>query len=80
MSTKKPTYLADRLIPDERSGRITRHLRVPNLRLNTSHEGYINQASRLVNMLPSAVIDEQNPVKQKALLRQWIKCNIIVKP
>lgn len=56
LRTGKPKYLADRLKTHESRGRSSQLLLVPNLRLNQSHKGFINQASRLVNKLPLDII------------------------
>ena len=79
LRTGKPQYLADRLVLCETRGRSNQLLQVPNLRLNLSHEGFTNQAARLVNMLPPEIIEASMP-RQKKLVRAWVSSNILAKP
>ena len=78
--TGKPKYLADRLIVHDSRGRSSSLLVVPNLRLNQSHEGFINQATRLVNQLPLDIKAEPSVARQKKLLKAWVHSSIQAKP
>ena len=80
LRTCKPKYLADRLKPHESRGRCSQLLLVPKLRLNQSHEGFVNQACRLVNMLPPEITAEASNPRLKTLLRAWVLNNILAKP
>ena len=79
--TGKPTYLVKKLERNTTNyGRACSHFRVPRVRLNISHEGFINQAIRLMNQLPLSIIDETSINRQKAQLRAWVTENIRVQP
>ena len=80
LHTGKPTYLADRFKSYESRGRSQQLLQVPKLRLSLSHEGFINQAIRLINKLPLIIINEPSNNKRKRLLKDWVKNNIMIKP
>ena len=80
LHTGKPGYLATRLIQHETKGRTGKTLKVPKLRLNLSHEGFINQATRLINKLPMDIVHEPSVKKRKRLLKDWVSSNISVKP
>ena len=79
LRTGKPTYLAERLKSHESRGRTQQLLLVPNLRLNLSHEGFINQAARLVNKLPLH-ITSASVSRQKLMLKAWVSSNVLSKP
>ena len=78
--TEKPSYLANKLTRDERLSRNRRLVNVPQLRLNISHEGFINQAARLINMLPPNILCEPSRTKRGGMLKGWAKEHILVKP
>ena len=79
MRTGRPKYLADRLKFIDSRSRSSQLLAVPNLRLSQSHEGFVNQATRLVNKLPPDIISASGP-RQKTLLRAWVSYHIKHKP
>ena len=80
MRTGKPCYLADRLTLSGARGRSSQLLLIPRFRLNFSHEGFINQATRLMNKLPPEIVNETTLHKQRRLLKVWVSENILIKP
>ena len=55
-------------------------IEVPRCSLNISLEGFHNQATRLLNTLPGDLKEEQNKLRLKRNLKQWIMDNIHIKP
>ena len=80
LRTGRPKYLADRPIVHDSRGRSSQLLVVPSLRLSQSHEGFVNQATRLVNQLPLDIKTEPSVARQKRLLKSWVSSNILAKP
>ena len=76
----RPSYLAKRLVPCQGTVRRPKRLKVQCCRLNISHEGFIQQATMLLNKLPDMIWDEQSPTRLKSLLRSWVSENVSVKP
>ena len=76
---QKPKYLYNMMIKNPRLGRQSDFLIVPVCRLNITHEGFINQAVRLLNKLPEDIRSDQNLVRQKKSVKEWVLINIKVK-
>ena len=78
--TKKPHFLASNFITTESRGRAQVKLKVPRLRLNISHEGFLYQSIRLINKLPQNILDEASLSIQRRMLFAWVKDNVCLKP
>ena len=75
----KPTYLAEKLVPATNSRTQQNSLVVPRCRLNVTFEGYVNQATRLYNLLPADIRCEPSKATLKKKLKLWTRDNIITK-
>ena len=80
MKTGKPEYLATRLQNYTSTRRARQRLVVPRCRLNLAMEGFINQATRLVNKLPHDLMSVLEKTHQSTILCDWVRRNISIKP
>ena len=79
--TQKPLYLAQRLqATQERRTRAGATLAQENLSLGLAKEGFIHRGTKLFNLLPDTMKQEENMEHFKATVKVWIKETISVKP
>ena len=77
----KPTYLADRFSARHSSNtRTGTTLQLPEVTLNLSREGFIYRSSKLFNLLPENIKNENRISQFKKKTRVWVKQNVPVKP
>ena len=55
-------------------------LTVDFIRLNISKEGFVHQATMLFNLIPDIIIEETSIKRQKILITEWVRGNVIFKP
>ena len=81
MLTQKPSYLSKRLQLAQYSGtRAGTTLSMEKPSLGMVREGFIYRGTRIFNLLPISLKQEQNFGKFKKNVKSWIKGNISVKP
>ena len=80
MRLGKPKYLPNMLKRKTKRGRNKDYLITPACKLNISMESFQNQAIRLINKLPSCILDEESPKIRKRVIKAWVSSNISVHP
>ena len=78
--TGHPTHLANKFVIRSGTGRKTKRIVIKHQRLNISLEGFVHQASVLVNRLPEDIWHEMSPNGLKVKLKVWVRDHISVKP
>ena len=79
--TQKPLYLAQRLqATQDRRTRAGGTLAQENLSLGLAKEGFIHRGTKLFNLLPETMKQEENMEHFKDTVKVWIKETISVKP
>ena len=78
LKSRKPTYLSNKFQENKNSR--NQNLLQPNQSLSISKEGFINRGVALMNMLDVSLRCEPRLKKFKTGLREWVKCNIEIKP
>ena len=81
MLTQKPSYLAQRLqMANQRGTRAGAALSQEQTSLGIAKEGFIYRGTKIFNLLPDSLKQENNMMKFKKNIKSWIKNNILVKP
>ena len=77
LHTGKPDSLASMFTPtlNRRTG-VTQY-QLPKFTLNVALEGFHNQATRLLNMIPGDIRLEANKITRKRLLKSWVLETIV---
>ena len=81
LQSGKPEYIADQMIVREAGGtRSGSTLPPTRSSLTLSREGFIYRGSKLFNLLPENLRNENKISKFKGEAKTWVKLNIAVKP
>ena len=81
MLTQKPTYLFKRLhLAQDRGTRAGNTLSMEKISLGMVREGFVYRGTKIFNLLPNNLKQEQNFKNFKKNVKSWIKEKIPVKP
>ena len=80
MNNQKPEFLNKQLVRKTNKGRNKDRVTIPRCRLNLKMESFHNQAVRLINMLPTHIVEETSLTKRKRLIKDWVSTHITVHP
>ena len=72
----RPPDLASLFSPTSNSRTRSTLISIPRFKLNISLESYLNQAPRLLNLLPDNITPDLPAGQLKSLLKRWVKSNI----
>ena len=81
LQSGKPEFIADQMIVREAGGtRSGSTLKPAKSSLILSREGFLYRGSKLFNLLPDNLRNEDKISKFKSEAKAWVKLNISVKP
>ena len=81
LQSGKPEFIADQMIVREAGGtRSGNTMQLARSSLTLSREGFLYRGSKLFNLLPENLRNENKISKFKREAKAWVKLNIAVKP